>query len=58
MNAKTYNIGCEVMMTAYNGASRRQAVREDVITGVVVKVTQNYVHIRSYEDNKIWKSPR
>jgi hypothetical protein len=59
MSAKTYNIGAEVAdMVAYNGASARRSRTEALVTGVVVKVTKDYVHIRRYEDNKVWKSPR
>ena len=55
---KTYNIGCEVSLVAYNGKSSRSACKESVIIGVVVKVTNTYIHVRSYEDGQIWKAPR
>ena len=55
---KKYNVGCEVCFTAYNGRSSRSASREATITGTVVKVTNTYIHIRSYEDGQIWKAPR
>ena len=57
MNANIPNIGCEVMMIAYNGRSVRKSRTEALITGTVVKTTKDYIHIRSYEDNKVWKSP-
>ena len=55
---KTYNIGCEVYLVAYNGRSQRSARTEAMIQGVVEKVTANYIHVRSYDDWQIWKSPR
>jgi len=57
MNANIPNIGCEVMMIAYNGASVRKSRTEAFVTGIVVKATKDYIHIRNYEDNKVWKSP-
>ena len=57
MNANIPNIGCEVMMIAYNGRSVRKSRSEHLITGIVVKTTKDYIHIRNYEDNKVWKSP-
>ena len=56
-NANIPNIGCEVMMIAYNGRSVRKSRTEALITGTVVKTTQKYIHIRSYEDKQVWKSP-
>jgi hypothetical protein len=55
---KKYNVGCEVSLVAYNGRSTRSACKESLITGLVVKVTNTYIHIRSYEDGLIWKAPR
>jgi hypothetical protein len=55
---KKYNVGCEVSLIAYNGRSMRAAGKESVITGLVVKVTNNYIHIRNWEDGLVWKSPR
>lgn len=55
---RTYNIGCEVTLVAYNGRSVGKSRCESEITGVVVKVTKDYIHVRDYRDGNIWKSPR
>lgn len=55
---RTYQIGCEVTLVAYNGRSVRKSRCESEITGAVVKVTKDYIHIRDYRDGSIWKSPR
>ena len=51
------SLGCEVCLVAYNGKSQRQSKTESLITGTVTKVTKDYIHIRSYEDGAIWKTP-
>jgi hypothetical protein len=54
MSAKTAQHRCRgcllADMVAYNGASARRSRTEALVTGVVVKVTKDYVHIRRYED--------
>jgi hypothetical protein len=55
---RTYNIGCEVSLVAYNGHSQRKSKRESYITGEVTKVTKDYIYIRDYRDSSIWKAPR
>lgn len=51
------NVGCEVYYVAYNGRSRLKSRTEAMVTGIVTKVTKDYIHIRSYEDGAIWKTP-
>jgi len=51
------SINCEVSVIAYNGRSVRTARREARINGVIVKITAKYVHIRAYDDGKIWITP-
>jgi predicted molibdopterin-dependent oxidoreductase YjgC len=51
------SLGCEVCLVAYNGKSQRQSKTEAEITGTVTKVTEKYIHIRSYKDGSIWKAP-
>lgn len=58
MQKRTYSIGTEVSLVAYNGHSAKSAKREGFITGAVIKVTDSYIHIRDYRDGSIWKAPR
>lgn len=51
------NVGCEVCYVGYNGRSRRQSTTEAMVTGIVTKVTKDYIHVRNYEDGKVWKTP-
>ena len=52
------SIDCEVSVVAYNGRSVRTARTEARIDGLIVKITDKYVHIRAYCDGKIWITPR
>lgn len=53
-----HNIGAEVSLVAYNGKSVKTAKAEGFITGEVVKITGQYIWIRNYADNTIWKARR
>lgn len=55
MNEYTPKIGAEITTVAYNG-NRKTARCENVITGVVTKVTSKYIWVRNYENNQIWKA--
>lgn len=52
------SIGSEVTLVAYNARSARKAKREAFITGIVSKVTKDYIHIKAYQDGAVWKAPR
>ena len=51
-------IGAEVCVVAYNGVSARTAKREDIITGEIIKITEDYVWVRDSRNGSTWKSPR
>jgi hypothetical protein len=52
------NLGAEVCVTAYNGASARTAKCESIITGEIIKITEDYVWVRDSRNGSTWKSPR